>query len=320
MPVHADAMSGAVRQAGQLVTRPEAFRFIEGAHGIVHGSRRRAQLSGSERTLLAFRHDIPHPSHVVGHATEHEAARDVRGIAANAAAAIDQHHLALAHGLRLGRAVRIGRRLAQQYQPVARLAAQRRSCGIDQRGDVTRGHTGADALPGPTLGRQRHVTGRLHQCDFGRGLHHAAGAHHRVGRRDPRLRQTPRKAITDKEAHRLLDADGGRGAAGLAQRFGDECQRVLVLLPHAHVGLNAQTLADRGLFEKGRNDHRLAAGRDDGRCDPLAAPPLDAGEIVQARSGLDDDRRHARLGHQRLRPGDASGAFGRVDRFEAACD
>ena len=50
-----------------------------------------------------------------------------------------------------------------------------------------------------------------------------------------------------------------------------------------------------GPFEEGRDDDRVALRRNDRRRQPLGPPPLDAGEIIEARTRLDDDRADAVL-------------------------
>jgi hypothetical protein len=72
---------------------------------------------------------------------------------------------------------------------------------------------------------------------------------------------------------------------------GDQRQRILILLPGADLGGDAQALADRRLLEEGRDDDRLAVGRDEGGGQALAAAPLHAGEIIELAPGSTGSRR-----------------------------
>src|SRR6185369_15043401 len=60
MPVEADTVARAMRQAGQLVARPIAETFVETAHRVIDAARRRADVRGLDRCLLALADLIPH--------------------------------------------------------------------------------------------------------------------------------------------------------------------------------------------------------------------------------------------------------------------
>ena len=95
------------------------------------------------------------------------------------------------------------------------------------------------------------------------------------------------QTVNRKIADGFLDADRSRGEPAFLEEAGNQRQRILVLLPHPHVGLDAQALAHRWRFEKGRDDTGLALDRDDHAGQPLAPAPAHAGEIDQRRSRLD---------------------------------
>ena len=75
------------------------------------------------------------------------------------------------------------------------------------------------------------------------------GAPGRISTPGQRAPQT----VDGEEAHRLLDPDRA-GEAAVAQEAGDGAQRVLVLVPDAHVGRHLEALADRGLLEMRGDD------------------------------------------------------------------
>jgi hypothetical protein len=74
--------------------------------------------------------------------------------------------------------------------------------------------------------------------------------------------------------------------------------RKSALLPDPHLGRDLEALLDRRLLEERRDDDRLAFNGNHGCRQPLRAPPLDPGEIVEARAGLDDHRADPILLHQ----------------------
>ena len=69
-----------------------------------------------------------------------------------------------------------------------------------------------------------------------------------------------------------------------------------------------------GCSKKGVTMIGSPCGRDDAAGQPLATPPLDAGEIVEARPGFDEYRADAVALHQLLRLGQALQALGAGDR------
>src|SRR5436190_8621452 len=114
VPVHADSVAGSVRGAGEPVARPVAPAFILGAHRIVDASGEPADPRRAHRDLLPLADLVPDPALRRIRLAEDEGARDVRLVAMDAAAAIEQHDLPGANRLGLARAVGIGAGLAEQ--------------------------------------------------------------------------------------------------------------------------------------------------------------------------------------------------------------
>ncbi len=180
-----------------------------------------------------------------------------------------------------------------------------------------RRHAAFDARRGMAIGGDGDVGRLLHQRQLGGRLDHPAAAHDRGAGADLDAGQGAPKPVDGEEADRLLDPDrAGRAAVG--ENAGDGAQRILMLVPDADLGGDLQALADRGLLEMRRHDRRLAVARQDRGGQPLAPPPLDAGEIGHRRAGLDQQRGKPRLVHQPLRLGDAGEIVLAGDRNDVA--
>src|SRR5206468_722545 len=103
-----------------------------------------AEPGSADRDLLAFMDLVPDPALLGARPAEDEAARNVRLIALDRAAAVHQHDLALAHRLGLARAMRIGARLAEQDQREFGRAAERLGGAVHDRRDPRRIHAELD--------------------------------------------------------------------------------------------------------------------------------------------------------------------------------
>ena len=79
----------------------------------------------------------------------------------------------------------------------------------------------------------------------------------------------------------------------------------------------SQRFRDRRHFEEGRHHDRLAARRYQRRRRSLRAPPADAGEVLERRTGLDEERGDLVPLHERLQFRDARGTLGGRDRRRA---
>ena len=89
-----------------------------------------------------------------------------------------------------------------------------------------------------------------------------------------RRRQLLLQPVEDEEAVGLLDADRRAGEPALAQEVGDQLQRLLILVPGADFGRDCQAFLDRRLLEEGRDDDRIALGRDDRRRSAVRAATI----------------------------------------------
>jgi hypothetical protein len=243
--VQADAVTSAMRQAGEFVTGAIAERTVVTPHRIVDRSGGCSHFRRLQRDLLAACDGVPDLALLRARSAEHEAARHIGLIALDTATAVHQHDFAARDFLRLARAVGIGRCLAEQDQVELDRPTQRTSGGCHQRGDVRVAHPLANARPDPAIGGDRHIGGKLHQRDLGRGLDHAAAAHDRVGRNDPGSRQNTLQAVDGEIAHRLLDPDRPGSELALLEEARDHRQRIFILLPDANFGGNAEAFADR---------------------------------------------------------------------------
>src|SRR6516165_3697756 len=101
-------MASAMRQPRQPVVMAPALLLVERPHGLVDRSCGDARLRGLERQLLTALHGVPQLALPSGALTKHPAAGDVRLITVHRTARVDEDHRALAHLLRLDRAMWIG--------------------------------------------------------------------------------------------------------------------------------------------------------------------------------------------------------------------
>ena len=118
MHLHADAVAGAVRRAREACSRAHSPSFRR-RRAPRHRRCRRASPSLAAAKAISWPRCIW--SHTlrcsaVGRSAPHIAARNVRLVAVNRAAAVEQHVDALFDRLRLARAMRIGGALAGQHQ------------------------------------------------------------------------------------------------------------------------------------------------------------------------------------------------------------
>ena len=144
----------------------------------------------------------------------------------------------------------------------------------------------------------------LHQRQLVRRLDHSAAAHDRSTWTDLDAAHGPAEAVHREETDRLLNADRA-GDTAVAQEAGDALQRILVLVPGAHVRRDLQALADRRLLEMRGDDAGFTDRGDDEGGEALAPPPLHAREIGHGRTRLDQQRADPLLRHQPLRLGEA---------------
>src|SRR6185295_9285292 len=98
-------MAGAMRRAGQLVTGAVTPFLVLRAHRVVDRARRHAHARGLDGDALSLAHLLPHLALLGIGLAEDEGAGDVRLVTLHRAAAIHEHHFAVAHRLRLARAV-----------------------------------------------------------------------------------------------------------------------------------------------------------------------------------------------------------------------
>ena len=113
VPVHANAVAGAVGGPGQSIVLGPAEALVVLANGDVDVADRDTDLGGLERDLLAALHGVPDLAVALAGRTENPGAGNVRRITVELAAGIDEYHRALADGLRVLAAVRIGTRLVE---------------------------------------------------------------------------------------------------------------------------------------------------------------------------------------------------------------
>ena len=165
------------------------------------------------------------------------------------------------------------------------------------------------------VGGDRDVRGSLHQRELGGRLDHPLGAHHRIGADDLYVGQLLPQPVEDEVAVRLLEAD--RRAPATPRSFRKSATSF------SGSSSSCQTRTSAGIFRLSSTEGFSKKGvtmigspldGNDRRRQPLRAPPLDAGEIVEARARLDDERADAVLLHQRAGLGNPLQPFLAADR------
>ena len=316
MAVQADAVPGAMRQAGQLVAGAPAFLLVVGADGVVDGADLGSELRRGQRDFLAGLHRVPDLA-LPGRGLAHDPGPgDVRLVAMHRAAHVHEDHGAFAQGLLLLRAVRIGAGLIDQHQAELRRAAQRGGGGGHHLADLARRHAGADIGVDVLQRRQGDVVGALHQGQF-RGRLDQPHALDQGVARDRAIGAGAGLAhpVDDEQAGGGLEGDVAAHDAAVPQRADHPGEGAFVLVPGPDVGGDLQGLADRWLLEGRGDDHRVALHRDHRRRGAFRPPPLDAGEIFEAGPGLHHQGAEAPVRHRLLQGGDAFAAFLRGDRL-----
>ena len=204
--------------------------------------------------------------------------------------------------------MRIGAGLAEQNQREFGSRAALRHRRRHDAGDVGGRHATRDLRSCLAIGCDGDVGRRLHQRDLRRRLDDAASAHDAGVTACFDAERT--QAVECEEARRLFHADGAAASAVRLQPVGKQCEWALMLVPDADLGGNFRFSRTEGSSNSGVTMTRLAVGRDQGRSQPFAAPPLNAGEIDERASGLDQQRLQSCRAHQLLCLGDALHALG----------
>src|SRR5262245_30943912 len=114
MPVHADAVPGSMRCAGQAVVLAPAPALVKLSHRLVHCPSCNADLRRLEGEFLAPLDRIPNLFLTGRGFAEYPGSGDVRLVSVNRTATIDEHDRSLAYCLRLDRTMRIGARVVEQ--------------------------------------------------------------------------------------------------------------------------------------------------------------------------------------------------------------
>ena len=222
MNLQADAVARPVRNAGQGIARAETARFRFEARRCIDRRAGRAQPGGLESGQLAGLFGVPDLAFVRGGCAEDIAARDIRLIAVQGTAGIDQHHVARFQGFRPGDAVRESRVRSEQHDAEHRPARRtdRLVRLVDEFGDLAGGDAGTQDARRRLVHFQRRCLGRLHQRQL-------------VGILALPCRQDQRVAVA------TLSGPAAFQGAGDAQRRGRIDRQITALQERAHEGVGA---------------------------------------------------------------------------------
>ncbi len=146
MNIQPKPVTGAVRQAGNLIIRPKTSRYQAVARRLVHIRADSAEARSRKGGSLGIALGVPEKTLPFRRLAEDIGAGDIGTIAMKNATEIDQHHVTFVQRLRIGHAMRIGRRLAELHRHEKRLQAQRNMGGVDEIGHFGGGNAGTQAF------------------------------------------------------------------------------------------------------------------------------------------------------------------------------
>ena len=283
-------------------------------------SQRLPGLAAAKPAACACFLQIPDVALALARFAEHVGARDVGEIAVDRRAGVDQDHVAVLQRLRVGHAVRIGRRLAEQHG-VERRIALRAELAV-RRGDeglhLCRHDAFAHDAGGGLVRFQRDVLRGLHQRDLVIGFDHPATGGD-VDRIDEGVGVAgAAQPVEGEERRRLVDRDGAAGIAERSHGFGHGRGRILILLPHRDLVAERQHGAEFLDLEGRRDIDDLAFGRQHRAVHAFGAAEFQSGEIGHAGGDVEIERVDAFFAHDGLRACDAPQPLVNADRRHVA--
>ena len=311
MNIEADAVAGAVGQAGQFVAGAEAGVGNDLARRGVDGLARGAGFGGGQRGILRLALQGPDFFLARGGFAEDHGAGDVGLIAVHGAAIVEQNHVAFVQGLRHGAAVGEGGVLAEADGDAA-LEAKGAIGGADVVAELGRGHALAERGEAGAVGFDSYIGRALHERELGFGLDHAAAGGDR-GRVDELGRgDLLAEAVKDGEMDLLFKGDAAGGDAAIFERLADGSEG------SAGVGIGGDGAGDldgigQGL-RAGDEPSKIALGGDDESGDLGGAR---AGEVEERRAALHEDGADLPAVHEAAGLFDAGAALVQGDGLDA---
>ena len=282
MNIQPKPVAGAVRQAGKLIIRAETGRFQAVARGPVHIRAGSADFGCGKGRRLRVALGVPEETLPFRRFAKDIGAGDIGTIAMKNAAKIDQHHIAFAERLRMGHAMRIGRRLAKLHRHEKRLQAKGNMRRINEISDFRGGNAGTQTFEHGLLHAVTRVHRRLDDGDLGCGFDLPLGDDHRLGGND-----APFKALHEGRC----ENKGGGGIdgdkmTGTGQGTDTSCHQVegtFILLPDGNLTRNADERLKLRLLEGRADIDRHAFRRHQGAVNALGKTKRQAGIIGQRR-------------------------------------
>src|SRR5271163_4578005 len=158
MDAETNSVPGPMRQPRQAIARAKPAALEKPARGGVDVLASDARTNGCERRLLGAFFYCPHALDLFRRLAEHISAGDIRMIAANLTAGIDEHHVALAQGLISRHTVRIRGCLGElnRTKIAAGVRAQPPVRRIDELFHLARLDARGENARRPTLHLERH--------------------------------------------------------------------------------------------------------------------------------------------------------------------
>src|SRR3974390_351914 len=204
MAVEADAVADAVGE--EVVVRAETGSGDHGTGGIVNRTGKFSGAGRVERDVLRFADSRIGSEHFFGGLAENSRAGDVRLVALDRAAAIDQDNITFLPFLRLPRPVRESRGCAEKHERAAAKVHLSKT-SADEVGDILLGHSFFNGCENLAVNVNRGFAGEAHEFEFVGGFARTASDGHRVGSGKFKAGRGGAEMVVERERESLFDAD-----------------------------------------------------------------------------------------------------------------
>src|SRR6185437_11447983 len=196
--------------------------------------------------------------------SQYEGAADIRMIAFDGAAAVNQQNRSFLYFLRFDGAMR-QRRIRADLHSGASFESELRVRVFDHPREILLRHSRLHGTPCGFVRLDRDRVGQLHQLDFVLSFVHAAACGDRSRARERHARRRVRHAVAFYEPNRLFDSDFSVGDSAVFQPLRHSLVGTLVLLPDAPVWISGERaaldlLSRAALLETRANEKRFAFG------------------------------------------------------------
>ena len=258
MFVEADAVAEAMREV--FVVRAETSVGDYFASGVVDRTAFVAGYRGGEGCVLGTANDFERALQFFGGLAEDAGARDVRRIAFDLGAAIDQDAHAFAQNLFFAGAVRQCSGWAEKHQSFA-LQSHFFESLFEKAADLALGQAFFQRREKSLVDVEGGGTGQAHKFKFVRAFLGAAADGDGVGTHEVERWRGETHAVEEGVTRGLFHADLALGDAAVDETFGGDGEGTVVFLPGANFDGPMKLFAQAAFFECGTNQERIALAR-----------------------------------------------------------